>query len=67
MKLTRTLIATILMGIAFSASAQDADVYVDSAEACPAGTFASLPSYEWEDGRFVRDGWFCESLDSHRN
>jgi hypothetical protein len=62
MKYCRALVAAILAGVAFSASAQDADVVVDSAETCPAGTFASVPSYDWEDGRFVRDGWLCESL-----
>jgi hypothetical protein len=62
MKYCRALVAAILAGIAFSASAQDADVVVESAEACPSGTAASVPSYRWEDGRFVNDGWLCESL-----
>jgi hypothetical protein len=62
MKHCRTLVAAILAGVAVSASAQDADVFVDSAEACPGGTFPSVPSYHWQDGRFVRDGWLCESL-----
>jgi hypothetical protein len=62
MKYCRPLVAAILAGIAFSASAQDADVFADSAEACPAGTAPAVPSYSWEDGRFVQEGWLCESL-----
>lgn len=64
----RTLAAAILAGFAFSASAQDAklpsdaDVYASSAEACPHGTFASVPSYKWQNGHLARAGWLCESL-----
>jgi hypothetical protein len=62
MKYCRALVAAILAGVAFSASAQDADVVVESQEACPSGAFPSVPSYNWEDGRLGRDGWLCESL-----
>jgi hypothetical protein len=37
-------------------------VTVNDADSCPAGTYASVPSYERQDGRFVRNGWVCESL-----
>ena len=62
MKYFRALVAASLAGVAFSASAQDADVIVESGQACPAGTARSVPSYSWEDGRFVQDGYLCESL-----
>jgi hypothetical protein len=62
LKYHRTLAAAILAGIAFSASA---DVHVDSTEACPAGTFQN-PSYHWENGHFVRDGWACQSYEGAR-
>jgi len=62
LKHCRTLVAAILTGIAFSASAQDAGVHTDSREACPAGTAPSVASYRWHDGAWVRDGWACESL-----
>ena len=67
MKYCRTLVAVLLTGAAFSAWAQDADVIVESNEACPAGTAPSVPSYAWEDGRLVRDGYLCESLYKGRN
>lgn len=67
MKYFRALVAASVAGVAFSASAQDADVIVESAEACPAGYAPSVPSYRLEDGRFVRDGYLCESLHKGRN
>lgn len=55
-----------LAGFATAASAQlgtyRETVTVKDADSCPAGTAAYVPSYEWEDGRFVRNGWVCESL-----
>jgi hypothetical protein len=58
--------AFFLAGFATASFAQVAaysdSVTVDNAAACPAGTYASTPSYEWQDGRFVRNGWVCESL-----
>jgi hypothetical protein len=68
LKHSRTLVAAILAGSAFSALAQDAnvpmdaDVYAPSADACPDGTIPSVPSYRFEDGGLVQDGWLCESL-----
>ena len=67
MKYFRALVAAGLAGVAFSAPAQDADVIVESDQACPAGTAPSVPSYSWDDGRFVRDGYLCESLYKGRN
>jgi hypothetical protein len=67
MKYRHALLAAVLAGVAFSASAQDADVIVGRDEACPAGTFPSLPYYSWEDGRLVRDGLVCESLYKRRS
>jgi hypothetical protein len=68
LKYRRTLAAAILAGVAFSASAQDAkvpmeaDVHASSADACPRGTFSSLPTYKWQNGHVKHDGWLCESL-----
>jgi hypothetical protein len=59
----RHLVAgTILATAAFSASALDRNVTVELDEACPAGTAQGVPTYSWEGGRFVRDGWVCETL-----
>ena len=62
MKYCRTLAALILAGAAFSSSAQNAGFIVGPEQACPAGTTTHVPSYRWEGGRFVRDGWLCESV-----
>jgi hypothetical protein len=60
LKYRRTLAAAILTGIAFSAAADGiVGVYVAQGEACPAGTIERAPSYQWQDGHFVRDGAFC--------
>lgn len=59
MKLNRTLVALILAGVALSASARDADFVVDTNQACPVGTVSKGPSYRFEEGRFVREGWVC--------
>jgi hypothetical protein len=59
MKHCRTLVAVILAGVAFSASAREADFIVGLTQACPAGTVSKGPSYRFEDGRFVREGWVC--------
>lgn len=58
----RTIAALFLAAFATVSFAQE-DVTVANADSCPAGTFASVPSYAWQDGGFVRDGWLCESLD----
>jgi len=55
----RTLVALILAGIAFSASARDASFVVETNQACPVGTVSKGPSYRFEEGRFVREGWVC--------
>ena len=59
MKHCLTLVAVILAGVAFSASARDADFIVGVDQHCPAGTVSNGPAYHFEDGRFVRDGWVC--------
>jgi hypothetical protein len=61
MKYRRTLVAAILAGVAFSASAREPDLIVGLDEACPASTVPN-PSYRWENGRFVRDGWVCTDV-----
>jgi hypothetical protein len=61
MKYRHALFAAVLAAVASSASAHVADVIVAPEEACPAGTFPSIPAYNWKDGRFVLDGWVCES------
>lgn len=62
----RMIAGLLLAGFATTASAQlgtyRETVTVKDAESCPAGTAVSVPSYEREDGRFVRNGWVCESL-----
>jgi hypothetical protein len=64
---TRIIAALFLTGFAGTAFAQSAaygyePVVVDNPDMCPAGMDAVAPSYEWRDGRFVRNGWVCESL-----
>lgn len=55
--------AAFLAGFALSASAYDPyRVTVATSDACPAGTAVTGPSYAWQDGRLVRDGWFCENI-----
>ena len=73
-KYGRTLVAAMLAGMAFSASAQnlrvpenanvplEQDVIAESAEACPRGTIPSTAAYGFQDGRLVQNGWVCESL-----
>jgi hypothetical protein len=56
----RLLAAALLMLSAFSASAYDQTVA--AGEACPAGTYPVTPSYEWQEGHFVLNGWVCRSL-----
>jgi hypothetical protein len=60
----RTLVAAILAVTAFSAwaSASAPDVVVGLDQSCPAGTISRGLSYQWENGRFVRDGRVCEHL-----
>jgi hypothetical protein len=67
MKYRHALFAAVLASVGFSASAQDADVIVGAKEACPPRTILSVPSYRWKDGRFVLDGWLCQSLDKSKN
>lgn len=61
----RIIAGLLLSGFAAAASAQIGtyreNVIASDADSCPAGTAASVPSYEWDDGRFVRNGWLCES------
>jgi molybdopterin biosynthesis enzyme len=59
----KKLIAAVLAGAALSTSAHALDaVTVANFADCPAGTAATVPVYEWQDGRFVRVGWKCESV-----
>ncbi|HWM42648.1 MAG TPA: hypothetical protein VNP36_09450 [Burkholderiales bacterium] len=62
MKHWQTLVALILAVVAFSASARDADFIVGLDQFCPAGTLSKGPSYRFEQGRFVREGWVCASF-----
>jgi hypothetical protein len=68
MKYYRTLAALALAVVARSASATEPDVVVGMDQACPAGTTTKGPAYRWNGGklgnggRFVREGWVCESL-----
>jgi hypothetical protein len=58
-------IAAIAAGIALSGSAHayvvDGAIVRNSAD-CPEGTEATVPVYEWREGRFARVGWRCESI-----
>ena len=62
----KTLIAAVLAGAALSTSAHAFDAFdsvtVADFAACPAGTAATVPVYEWQHGRFMRVGWKCESI-----
>ena len=60
MKHCRRFSAVLLAAAAWSASAGDAHIIVGVDQACPAGTVSRGPSYRWEHGRFVREGWVCE-------
>jgi hypothetical protein len=60
MKHYRTFVVAILAGIAFSASARNADITVGMDQACPAGTTSKGASYQWDHGRLVRKGSVCE-------
>ena len=68
MKYRRTLLAAALAVVACSAPARGPDVVVGLDQMCPAGTTSKGPSYRWNGGRFgnggrfVREGWVCESL-----
>ncbi|HET9477199.1 MAG TPA: hypothetical protein VFP63_06905 [Dehalococcoidia bacterium] len=62
MKYRHALLASVLAGVALSASAHSDDVVIELDKTCPAGTFRSLPYYSWKDGGFILDGWLCESL-----
>ena len=61
MNYRHALLAGVLAGVALSASARSGDVVVESDQACPDGTFRSVPYYSWKNGGFVFDGWLCES------
>lgn len=67
----RIIAALFLTGFAAASFAQatsysdSEDVIVKNGEACPAGYFALVPSYEWQDGHFVRTGELCENLDKN--
>ena len=37
-------------------------ITVQNADSCPAGFYPSVPSYQWQDGHFVQNGWVCDSL-----
>jgi hypothetical protein len=57
------LAAAVLAGFTLTASAAIEYTHAPPADACPAGTVASVPSYKWQDGHFVQDGWVCEGLE----
>lgn len=37
-------------------------VIVQNADSCPAGFYPSVPSYTFQDGHLVQNGWACDSL-----
>ena len=42
--------------------AEDQDLIVKDRDSCPAGYHPSVPSYAWQNGGFVQNGYLCESL-----
>jgi len=42
--------------------AEDQDLIVKDRDSCPAGYYPSVPSYAWQNGGFVQNGYLCESL-----
>jgi hypothetical protein len=52
----RWIVAASLLVISAPALAQE---IVASPQECPPDTRA-LANYEWQDSRFVRDGWACQ-------
>jgi hypothetical protein len=61
MKYCLALAAVILAGTT-SASAFERDIVVELGQDCPPGYRSKSFSYSFEQGRFVRDGRVCESL-----
>lgn len=66
----RIIAAAFLTAFASAAFAQEAAssdaqyVIVEKGDAPPAGYAPVVPSYKWENGRFVRDGELFQSLHS---
>jgi hypothetical protein len=66
----RIIAAAFLTAVASAAFAQEAAnpagnfVIVQEGETPPAGYAPLVPSYKWENGRFVRDGEAYQSLHS---
>jgi hypothetical protein len=65
----RIIAAALLTAFAGTAFAQEAAhpngaqyIIVEEGEAPPAGYAPLVPSYEWENGRFVRNGEVYQSL-----
>jgi hypothetical protein len=64
----RIIAAAFLTAFAGAAFAQEAAsptadfVIVEEGDAPPVGYAAVVPSYKWENGRFVRDGELYQSL-----
>ena len=57
----KRLAAALLAGLALSASAHDSGWHiVPDPKDCPAGNTDASAYYQWQNGRFVRDGWVCE-------
>jgi hypothetical protein len=67
MKYRHAFLAAALASVGFSASARDADVIVGVDKACPTRTILRVPAYSWKNGRFILDGWLCQSLDKSKN
>jgi hypothetical protein len=59
----KLLAAAALASFALAASAADTYTHATSADACPAGSYASAASYQWQDGHFLQNGVVCESDD----
>ena len=67
----RIIAAAFLAAVASAAFAQRAAtpigkyVLVEEGAKPPAGYVLLVPSYEWKDGRFVRNGTVYQSLDGN--
>ena len=67
----RTIATAFLAAVTSAASAQQAAtpigryVLVEEGATPPAGYLLLVPSYEWKDGRFVRNGTVYQSLDGN--
>jgi len=58
----KRIIATVFLTALASAAFAERYVLVEDGQTPPSGYTTHVPSYEWKDGRFVRNGTVYKSL-----